>query len=229
MSEIKRIPWDTFITNFRWKQGEHIAAIAPTGAGKTTLFKHLIPKRQYNIFFGTKPDDKLYKDLLKNGFVRRENFGEIKPWENNILLWPDTRKKIYQTADAQAEAFRDALDNIVQQKAWTVWIDEAKYLAEYLGLRRELVYCVEQLRSIKASVISGAQRPAFLPGSVLSNATHVFLWKTTHKGDQEKLSDIGGIDANIVKETAKGLGEHEFIYIRSRGTQSHMVISQTPK
>ena len=40
-------------------------AIAPTGAGKTTLFKNLLPYRQYNIFFGTMPDDKLYKSLIK--------------------------------------------------------------------------------------------------------------------------------------------------------------------
>ena len=40
MSEIERVPWNSFLKTFDWKQGEHVAAIAPTGAGKTTLFKN---------------------------------------------------------------------------------------------------------------------------------------------------------------------------------------------
>ena len=229
MSEISRVSWGDFITNFDGKQGEHVAAIAPTGAGKTTLFKHILPRRKYNIFFGTKPDDKLYHQILKNGYVRKESFDEIKPWENNILLWVKQRKTISETIDAQREAFRDALNSIVIQKGWTVWIDEAKYLSQMLGLKEELTYCVEQLRSIDSTVICGAQRPAFLPPSVLAGSTHVFLWKTTDRRDQEKLSDIGGIDASIVRNEAKSLGKHEFIYIKSRGTTSHTTISQTPK
>ena len=119
MSEISRVSWEDFITNFDWKQGEHVAAIAPTGAGKTTLFKHILPRRKYNIFFGTKPDDKLYHQILKNGYVRKESFDEIKPWENNILLWVKQRKTISETIDAQREAFRDALNSIVIQKGWS--------------------------------------------------------------------------------------------------------------
>jgi len=229
MSEIVRVPWRDFNKTFDWRQGEHLTAIAPTGAGKTTLFKHLVKKRTYNIFFGTKPDDKLYHQLLADGFVRKESFDEIKPWENNILLWVKQRSTIRETIDAQREAFRQALNSIVIQKGWTVWIDEAKYLSQMLGLKEELTYCVEQLRSIDSTVICGAQRPAFLPPSVLAGSTHVFLWKTTNKLDAEKLSDIGGIDASIVRNEAKSLGKHEFIYIKSRGTTSHTTISQTPK
>ena len=33
---IERVPWDQFLKDFRWNQGEHIAIIAPPGAGKTT-------------------------------------------------------------------------------------------------------------------------------------------------------------------------------------------------
>ena len=229
MSQISRVSWNSFISTFDWKQGEHLTAIAPTGAGKTTLFKHLLPKRKYNVFFGTKPDDKLYHQILREGYVRKESFDDIKPWENNILLWVKQRPTITETIDAQRAAFRSALNQIVIQKGWTVWIDEAKYLSQMLGLKEELTYCVEQLRSIDSTVICGAQRPAFLPPSVLAGSTHVFILKTTHRLDAEKLSDIGGIDARIVRDEARSLGKHEFIYIKSRGTTSHTIITQTPK
>lgn len=229
MSEIQRLPWTTFLPTFKWNQGEHLTAIAPTGAGKTTLFKHILPMRGYVIFFGTKVDDKLYRDLIAQGYIRHERFEDIKPWEDHVLLWVKQRATIKETIAAQRIAFRDALDKIVTQKSWTVCIDEAKYLSQMLGLKEELTYCVEQLRSINATVICGSQRPAFLPPSVLGGSTHVFLWKTTYKRDQEVLSDIGGIDAKMVLNEAKSLGKHELIYICSRGTQSHIVITQTPK
>jgi hypothetical protein len=61
---------------------------------------------------------------------------------------------------------------------------------------------------------------------VLANASHVFLWKSTNREDQIKLADIGGIDSKIVRDEARALGRHEFIYIKTRGVNSKMVISQ---
>jgi hypothetical protein len=229
MSEIQKVSWEQFQNEiFRWKQAEQVAIIAPTGAGKTTLEKHLIPFRGYNIFFGTKPDDKLYHQILKEGFVRKENFGDIRSWENNVLLWPKQRKTIEETMNTQFNTFKEAMDQIVLEKGWTVWFDEAKYISQMLGLRKSLEYCVEQLRSIHSTTICGAQRPSWIPASVLAGATHIFLWKTTHREDLQKLSDVGGIDATLVRNEAKSLGKHEFIYIESRGTQTKLVISQTP-
>lgn len=222
---IERVDWETFTTRFRWKQGEHVTAIAPPGAGKTTLFEALLPYRGYNVMFGTKPADPLYNKIIKSGFRRVESLDDVKSYDRNILLWPRLRKTIPETIDSQREAFRHALDIIVKQGGWAVWIDESKYVSEMLGLRKEISFCVDQLRSNNSSVICGAQRPAWLPPSVLANASHVFLWKSTNREDQIKLADIGGIDSKVVREEAKSLGRHEFIYIKTRGVNSRMVIS----
>jgi len=229
MEEYPLVSWDEFRRTFRWKQGEHLAAVAPTGAGKTMLFSELMPYRGYNIMFGTKRADKSYDKILRQGFRRVESIHDIKPWDRNVLLWPRQRDSIPETVLAQQKAFREALDVVVKQKSWTVWVDEAKYLAEFLKLRTELIYCLEQLRSINATIICGAQRPAWLPASVLSNSTHAFLWKTTNADDAKKLADIGGIDAKAVAEALKQLGPHEFLYIRTRGTEAKIVRSQVGK
>jgi hypothetical protein len=223
---IERVSWQEFTRRFNWKQGEHVTAIAPPGAGKTTLFQALLPYRGYNVMFGTKPDDPLYRAIIKQGYRRVESFSEIKHYDDKVLLWPRMRKTIAETIDVQREAFQEALDTIVKHGGWSVWIDESKYVAEMLGLRKEISFCVDQLRSNNSSVICGAQRPAWLPPSVLANATHVFLWKSTNREDQIKLADIGGIDSKLVRDVAKSLGKHEFIYIKTRGVNSHMVISQ---
>lgn len=227
---IERISWEQFLAEFNWKQGEHIALIGPPGAGKTTVMDAIKDRRSFNIFFGTKPADPLYNKLIKEGFRHIQNFSEIKQFDShNFLLWPKFAKTIPETMQIQERVFRNALDRIVEQGGWTLWIDETKYTAEMLGLRKEISFCVDQLRSNNSSVICGAQRPAWLPQSVLANATHVFLWKSTNREDQIKLADVGGIDAKVVRDEAKSLGSHEFIYIKTRGVNSKMVISQVKK
>lgn len=221
--------WDKFQADFRWKQGEHVAAIAPAGAGKTTLLHALLPYRKYSIFFGTKPDDPLYRKIISQGYRRVESMAEIRPLDDKIMLWPRQRKTIPETLLVQRQAFQTALDSIVNQGSWTVWIDETKYVAEMLKLRTELTYAIEQLRSIKATVICGAQRPSWLPLSVLSNATHTFLWKSTNREDAAKLSDLGGIDSRLVRDEARTLDAHEFLYINTRGTESKVTRSQVGK
>lgn len=227
LDTIPSVPWDEFVRRFRWAQGEHLAAVAPTGAGKTTLFSELMPMRRYSLMLGTKPDDKMYREIIaKRGFRRVESVDQIRSYDEKVLLWPKQRKDIRSTVVAQQAAFREAFDMVVAQQAWTLWVDEAKYIAEFLRLKTELTYCLEQLRSINATVISGAQRPAWLPPSVLANSTHLFLWKSTRREDAQKLADVGGIDAKLIAEAAKSLDEHEFMYIKSRGTTSRVVRSE---
>ena len=203
--------------------------IAPPGAGKTTLMDAIKDRRKYNIFFGTKPADPLYKKLIKDGYRHIQSFDEIKSYDKNLLLWPKFTNTIDGTMATQEAVFRHALDRIVEDGGWTLWVDEAKYASEMLNLRKQISFCVDQLRSNNSSVICGAQRPAWLPQSVLANATHVFLWKSTNREDQIKLADIGGIDAKVVRDEAKSLGSHEFIYVKTRGVNSKMVISQVKK
>lgn len=223
----ERISWTDFQSRFRWSQGEHLTAIAPTGAGKTTLFKNLMPYRKYSIMLGTKPDDPLYRSIIKtHGYKRIESIHEVKPWMDKILLWPKQRETIEKTMQAQQAAFRAALDVIVRHGGWTVWVDECKYISEMLHLRTQLTYCLEQLRSINATVICGAQRPAWLPLSVLSSSSHAFLWKSVYRDDAKRLADIGGIDAKAISAELATLGAHEFLYVHTRGTDARVLRSQ---
>jgi hypothetical protein len=223
---IPTVAWSEFQRAFRWRQGEHLTAIAPTGAGKTTLFKELTPLRKYNLFFGTKVHDRTYNELMRKGFARVQSIDDVRNWDNQVMLWPKPGKTITETIYKQRNTFLKAMDVIARQGGWTLWVDEAKYLSEFLKLKTELTFALEQLRSLDSTVVTGAQRPSFIPPSVLSNSTHVFLWKTTYDDDAKRLADIGGIDAKLVAQTAKTLNDHEFLYIRARGTNSQIVRSQ---
>jgi hypothetical protein len=223
---IETVSWADFKRTFRWNQGEHVTAIAPTGAGKTTLFSELMPYRGYNIMFGTKPADKSYDRIIRMGYKRIESMSEIRSYHKNYLLWPKYEPTIKATKVKQRTAFLEAMDTIVNERAWTVWVDESKYISEMLQLKGELTFCLEQLRSINATVICGAQRPSFLPMSALSSATHIFCWKTTLDADKKRLADIGGINLREVMDTLETLDDYEFLYIKTRGVNAKVLRTQ---
>lgn len=226
------VTFPEFRKQFRWKQGEHVVVVAPTEAGKTTLLTNLMPYRGANLFFGTKVADPLYRHMVRNmGYTRVDHMAEIRPWHNNkILLWPHKGKDIADTMLIQQQVFHEAINDIaMKEKPWTLWLDEAKYMAEQLRLGRDITFAVEQFRTIHGTIICGAQRPAYLPQSVLSNASHAFLWKTTHRDDAMKLADMGGIDAKEIRDEALTLGAHEWIYIHTRGTVATSLRSQVER
>lgn len=218
--------WADFKRQFIWNQGEHVAIVGPTGAGKTTLVRELLPYRKASLILGTKIDDPQYHNLIKSGFKRVQTVRDIRPGEHKILLWPKQGKDILETEVIQKKAIREALNAVIRQKAWTVVFDEAKYISEHLGLKRELTFCLEQLRSIKSTIICGVQRPTWIPPSTLPNSTHVFIWKTTDINDARKLAEIGGVDAHDVRDVARSLDDFEFLYIRSRGTNTKIIRTQ---
>jgi len=226
---IESVSWPEFKRRFKWLQAEHVAVIAPTGAGKTTLIRELLPQRSHVVFLGTKRQDKLYNQLLADGYYRVESFSDIKPWMKRVLLWPKHTDTIPGTIAKQRARFQTAFDRIASQGGWCVVADECKYIAEMLKLSTHLTFCQEQLRSNFGTNVSGAQRPFWLPRSVLSNASHVFIWKTTDPDDLKRLSDIGGINKRLVASELATLGKHEFIYIHTRGTETAMMRSQVRK
>lgn len=227
---IEIVSWEDFKRRFRWRQGEHVAVMAPTGAGKTTLIREILPVRSHVIFLGTKKKDKLYDAIIRHdGYERVQSFSDIKPWMKRVLLWPRHEATINATTNKQRARFQTAFDHIANQGGWTVIADEAKYMAEMLKLTPQLTFLQEQLRSNNGTNVSGAQRPFWLPRSVLSNASHVFLWKTTDADDLKRLSDIGGINKREIAKELSTLDKHEFVYIHTRGTTAETMRSQVRK
>jgi hypothetical protein len=219
--------------NILWKQGEHIVVVGPTGVGKSTLIADLLPRRAANLFFGTKIKDPLYDTLMKRGYHRVDSLKEVRPWYKNakgelkILLWPHKGKDISDTMRIQRETFAEAMNDIAtHERPWTMTLDEAKYMAEQLRLSKEISYCVEQFRTIKGTIISGAQRPAWIPPSVMANASHAFLYKSTNRDDALKLADMGGIDAKAIRGELLKLGPFEWLYVHTRGTETEVMRSQ---
>lgn len=197
-----------------WKQGEHVSFVGPTGCGKTTLALELLPIRHYVTAFVTKPRDETFDNLRKEGYRKVTNF-QPRPGERRLLLWP----RFVEAADQakQRDVFRAAFEDAFVQGGWCIYVDEARYFLDTMKLGAYLKLYWGQGRSLGLTLITGTQRPAYMPLEFYDQATHLFMFKDNDRINVSRLAGLAGDGMEeSIKREIKTLGKHEFIYINTR-------------
>lgn len=213
MIDVPRVTWDEFLSGFRWKQGEHVTLLGPTGQGKTTLALAILPRREYVIVFGTKAKDKTLDRLIKeDGF---EKSLEYPPptWAKKVVLWPSTKSATYRLE--QQRVFHQALSDIYTAGGWCVYLDELRYICDTLKLSTYVENLWQQGRSLGISVVGGNQRPRFVPLNAYDQATHLFVWNFNDKENAKRLSEIVGINEKEIAEVVRSLPKYDVLYINA--------------
>jgi len=224
----QRVEWPNLYAHLSqtWQQGQHGVAMAPTGRGKTVLVKELVKLRSHVAFFGTKIKDEEYQDLRKNrGWTRLQKWPPM-PWQDRVMLWPSAKSTIRETTAHQKQIFQEALDHMYRAGKWTAVFDELHWMTHDLGLYNEIASLHHQGRSSGLTLISGFQRPAFVPRIVYSSATHLFIWGTNDPADLKQLAAFTGVRQPEWHETMPTLGDFEFVYTNVRDRSTPPVISQ---
>ena len=222
VNEYPPVPFENdFIRKFRWSQGEHLTVVAPTGRGKTTLLSRLLPMRRNVVIFGTKFMDPTFKEF-KGYEVYREwpKRGDVPSHHRRIVLWPEYKGTLAESKKNQQRVFEHALNRIFVDHGWTVVFDEEHYLSKDLGFGDEIATYLHQGRSSGLTVVTGTQRPAWVPVVTYSASTHAFLWKNTHAEDMKRLANLGGIDAKELAHNMLRLGKYDFIYVNTAETMA---------
>lgn len=209
------VPWDEVDERLDWRQGEHVTLVGPTGCGKTTLAIGLLERRGWVTVLGTKPRDRTMDRLVREGYKRVESWPPPSHYRR-VILWP--RKRRMEDRYVQGERIREALGAIYRAGAWCVFADELEYLTapEYLGLGAELREMWQQGRAMGVSIVGATQRPRHVPLAAYSQATHLFLWRSSDEGDLKRLSELNGADTRTVKATLPQLAKHEVLYVNTR-------------
>lgn len=209
------MPWADFEGWLTFNQGEHVTLLGPTQSGKTTLAFELVPRRDWSIILATKQ-----KDPRLTAFEKQEGYLVVRSWPpppnvRRVLLWPRMRRVI--DVYASRDVFREALEGIYLQGGWCVYVDELLYLVKTLRLSRPLEVLWQQGATLGVTVIAGSQRPAWVPLEAYSQATHLFIWRTSDRRDLARLADVAGqFDVEKVRRTVAQLALHECLYANTR-------------
>lgn len=212
MANVPRVSWQEFLDGFRWKQGEHVTLLGPTGQGKTTLAMEILPRRRYVVVFGTKAKDKTLDKLQRDGYIVTQEWPP-PPYAEKVILWPSMKKASYKLE--QQREFYTALSDIYTAGGWAVYLDELRYICDTLKLGELVEVLWQQGRSLGISVIGGNQRPRFVPLNAYDQATHLFVWNFNDKENAKRLSEIVGIDEKEVAAIVRGLPKYDVLYINA--------------
>lgn len=193
-----------------WRQGEHICLIGPTGCGKTTLAKELLPIRRYTVAFAVKREDESLEAL---GWPITRKWPTNRNWER-FILWP----KIESRADFQNQhdQFSRALWDMFGQGRWTIYADDLKYMSGVLKLDQPIRAIAEQGRSAKLTLVSCVQRPSRVPVEVYTDVGHLFIWRPGDGRDMKRLMEIAGagpIDVREMLDRSRQLTQHGVLYV----------------
>lgn len=221
-------PRDDFIERrFRYRPGEHVTVLGPTGSGKTTLAYQLLRRVTRPtlpaVVLVMKPRDKTVEEWSESARFRTVDtwpppwrpFAEKRPpgW----VHWPRHTFDPERDDAHLADQFRRSILDCYRRGDRVIFADEAYGLAAELSLKRELVTVWTRGRSMGAGLWVASQRPVDIPLHAYSQAEHLFIHHDPDRRARERFADIGGVDPALIRQEVEKLSRHEFLYIKRSG------------
>jgi hypothetical protein len=204
------MPWDQFLARMRkrWKPGQHIAMIGPTGEGKTTLAAGLLDLRKYVIALDPKGED---ETLSRSGFERVTRLPSEISWEERVFRspaarqWSEIHQRIAEGKPARLiiggaartdeqdarnqDLMRRAFSYAREAGGWTVYVDEFELISSMrqFNLGRPVERMLISARSAGTSVITSFQAAAWVSKHATRQARFTIIWPT---GDRDMIQSV---------------------------------------
>jgi hypothetical protein len=213
------VRWDVFTSEwFKWREGEHVVTLGPTGSGKTVLNRELLKLAPipWIVVFGVKRRDReLYGPFERQGYQRVRSFdpARMDPQGEKVLFVPMTNLEGKEGREYKARAFRNALHAILRTGSVVVYFDDVIYVSRQLGLRTELDDIWALGRSEGISVVASSQEPVNIPPIAYGSSSHLFIFKNPDMYRTRRIGELTGFNRELAFETVLRLPPHEFLYV----------------
>lgn len=212
-------------------KAEHVTIVGPTGQGKSVLGLSILEARakargSHVVILATKP-----RDRAMSALGRREGWNIIRRWppgygQDRVIFWPrfgDVRTVTHR----HAAIFREVLEDIFHERNRVVYLDEAYYLSDDLGLKDLLTKFWQMGRSQNIVLVAGTQRPVAVPRPMFSECSWFIAFRTADEDELRRVSEIGGVDNRKLRDVMRTLQPHEFVCVQTR--TSRMVRSKVER
>lgn len=231
--------WGEFREYFgeRWQRDEHVAMIAPTGFGKTTLAVGFLDLHPHVLALDFKGGDPTLDKLRKKGFVRSSSWPlRSQDWRKiedrgdpaRYILGPPKTKLAEQKA-VMSKFMKRVLDDVWEQGGWTLYIDELWLAALAMSLGKDIEQMYVSARSWGISMVSGFQRPAHVPRSASDQATWLLIGYTRDTDVVNRLAEMTGRPKEEIRGIVRGIDEDFVVLVFSRRPRDPIIVTRAPR
>jgi len=224
LPEVEPLVWDDFTSWFRgvWNPGEHMAVIAPTGAGKSTFVGGILDARRYVLALDPKGGD---STLSKVGFQRLTAWPGDKRMsqmveENDRNGEPSRyivggKSRTPEEQDKLRATMKATLDGAWSMGGWTVYADELQILTDrrMMNLQQECDRMLIAARDRGVSFISSYQAPAWVTPHASRQATWVAVSYTRDAAVVDRLAEILGRPKQEIRGALQGLDRFSWLIV----------------
>jgi energy-coupling factor transporter ATP-binding protein EcfA2 len=192
----------------RYRPGQHVILLGPTGRGKTTMIGQMLtagtmPKTDGLITVQNGPDPAL------------AHLGKpTKSWPPTIpvpFLMYDEKPLMrrYQALPRKPEHFgivRRQTARILRwmfaREGWTLVLPDLQLVTDpgMMGLGKEVDQLIITLRKRRSSVWMDAQAPRWIPRSSNDQTSHILIWKYRDIATIRRLREVAGVDLDFINQ-----------------------------
>jgi energy-coupling factor transporter ATP-binding protein EcfA2 len=243
-ADLPVVDWDAVSDEFigSIEQGQHIVTLGKTGLGKSTfsfvVANGLWERRGASVAaFITKKED---RTSAEQGWIR---LGEWPPSfaqrrmpppgrprgseSTRVLVWPSYTKASTYARD-RAPVFLRAIDEIMEEGGWVLYLDEASYLVQSMRLRTSLDELFTQARSNGITLIAGSQRPVWVSRGEVSQHTWIAAFKIGDSDDANRAGEVLG-DRKRFAPVIPLLEPHQILLINSTTGEGVITMVKKPR
>jgi hypothetical protein len=223
---VEPMEWSTeFLPWFKsvWAPGQHMAVIAPTGAGKTTFNAGVLDYcRRYVLALDPKGGDTTLSTL---GYERLKKWPGIK--EMNKKIDNNDRDNIpsrfiiggSSRTEEETEELRETLRKTLVEGhsmgGWTVYSDELQILVDprMMNLRKEVDKLLIAARDRALSFVSSYQAPRWVTPQASLQSSWLAVSYTQDDDVVGRLAEVLGRSKNEVRGAFKGLDRFAWVIV----------------